>query len=914
LVIAGIAALLLVDAGIAAAGHVDIVYSGGQRGITRASSRFELQERLRPQLEAAGITVDRVDVLHGVMAQGPYEVWPVDGSVTSALKYAAGTPICDEGVLVETARTPTERFLPRPGSPEIEVRDAWREPRWLQRCEADGVWVVALSPPMDPGAEMLKLDAFDLRTGFRWVAGEHQWYQLGHPRREAGRRLGTIREALEARPGALFADAGDFVDRQGHPDDPIWEDAVTAGFEVLAALHPTALAAGGRELQGGVAALVARAERLGLPYVTTNWQMADGSHPFPAHRSVEVELDDGPGRIVFLGVTDPRVAEDVPAIAAAGLTLMDPVDAVNAEVDALRTSADPPDLIVLLANASPELQRRLRGRLRGVDLFLGDPTMATFRVDRSRTVFRGVGAAFKAAPITLPLDGIAAARVEFGPDGPTSVDVQPLEVRVDAPTDEALTRVTTDLAVRALTGHEGALIPAADPLVGVTPQRWRKVVCESVAGLLDADAVFLDGLPEYRSTPGALTEPQVRDRLRGGHVLEVHRVDGDRLVKFLQAAHNTVPIHCGAPTNTAFPQVRGRFVDAQRTYRVVTTHLSRTRGRLGDLLAIASSGLVGHQPKFRVVPDGDGVLTLDRAVMRALRQERDGDGVAALEERKASDRDLQVLIRLRRASFRLVRFEGSKNDAYAAVPETALNSPSSFTLGGEADVAIEVGSRFFRADLRFQAAYTRFAIDEIPIQETVDDWVISSTLDLPVASLPPKAAMQIHPFVQISFDSEFTPNEGPDGAPGLRQSDLSFFGGIATKRGSWLREFRLGPFVNRDLARLEDKDAEAGGRWTGATRHNFLPLSALRLTTAWDLQVFGDTELDDASDLRLRLAGEVRLQVRVVRSLSLALFAQGLLVQGRVESTRTPTGTVTLGVALDLTSVFRLDATPRLFP
>ncbi len=891
---------------------LDFVYSGRLEGLSRGSELFELQDRLRPALEQAGLAVERVEVLHGVMAQGDAELWPVDGRVASALAYAAGQPSCDKGALVQTARTPTERFFAMPGTAELPVRDAVMESRRRQRCTSNQIEAIVLTPPDGPGAEALKLSAYDLRTAFRWVAGDGGWMQIGRPRREAGRRLGVIRQALAERPGALYLDSGDFFSPRREHGDPSWLDGRAISFSILEALSPAALAPGAAELALGPAALVDEASRRGLPYVATNWALPEGAPSLPRFRIVELELEAGPLSIAFLGVTDPAVAARVPEIAAEKLELLDPLPAVNAAVDELLASETPPDLIVLLSHAGTELQARLRGRLRGVDLLLGDPTAATFRVDTTRTTFRDVGGAFKAAPITLSLDGLATARVTFEAGRPTAVETSPLQIRPDSPSDPELTQATTEWNAGRDQGLDLPLIPAEEPLAGVSDARWTKLVCEAVLDATGADSVFVGGLPFYRETPGPLTELLVRDRLGGGHTIEVHKVDGDRMKTFLAAANGVAPIQCGSSASS--PRVHGRFIDPLRTYRVATTDLSRREGRLGELLARASSDLVGHRPKFGTLRAEAGALGLTDAVLSSLRAARGDDPswAATLQARSPLDVRPLWLFDLRRLSLNLVRFEGVKTDAYASVPETLLSAPSSFTLGLEADLGFEFSSRHLGADLRFVTAYTRIAVDGLPPLETADDWKLSSSIELPVATFPPRGAFQLIPFVEGQFDSEYTPAETEDGTVLPRQLDLSGFLGLSAARRSWLRSMRLGAFVNRDLGQLEDKSTEFGARFTGATFHSVLPLAALWITTAWDAQVFGDTPTDDESDLRLRLSGEVRASVRLVRWLRIGLFVRGLLVQGRVEATSVPAGTAVFGVSLDVAGALRMNPGPKL--
>jgi hypothetical protein len=867
---------------------LDLVYTGGLRGLSSARGRHELQDRLRPALQAAGLEVEAVDVLHGVLAQGEFELWVDDGRVESAVAYAKVPAACDEGVIVNTFRTPTERFLAEPGSPELPVRDAQVEPRRLQRCEAAGVKATALGPVDGSGAAGLSLEAWDLRTAFRWRGGTSSWVQISRPRREPGRVLGVIQAALET-PGSVFVGAGDLVEPGHGAGNAVWAERRSTSYAVLRDLKPAALAVGAAELAAGLDAFLADGAE--LPWVATNWAWGEREPALPAVQRVEVGGVD----VAFLGVTEPGPFE--------GIEFLDPVESVNAAVDALRTASDPPELVILLAHVPPTRQAALRSQLRGVDVLLGDQTAATFRVANQRTELRGIGDAFKAAPITLPLDGVATARITMDPG---SVEVWPLEISAESPSDANLTSTATRLRAQSATGLDVPLVEPVDPLKGVTDSRWEKLICEALLEATGADVAFIGGLSRNLPTPGPLTALQIADRLRGGHVVEVHRADGDRFKGFLYAAHDAAPITCGAPTGILFPKARGRLIDPLRTYRVATTDLTREATALGALLPNASSNLVGHRPKFGEVTANGEPVSLDQLVLESM-QEADDGWIDQWEARSFKDVRPQWLFNLRRVSLRIQRFEGPHTDAYASVPETALSSPSNFTIGGDADMALEVSSRHVKTDVRFVGTYTSFHVDELPPQETADSWRVSSSIELPVAALPPRTGFRLQPFAELAFDSEFTPSEDADGNVLPQRADLSVFGGFSAARVAGLRTLRIGPFVNRDLGQLDTKLTEFGGRFLGSTFHSPLPQSALWVTTAWDVQLFAPTAQDDASDLLLRAWGEVRGSVRLIRSLSLGVYLQGLVVAGRVPETQAPTGTLTFGVALDLATALRLD-------
>ncbi len=890
-----------------------LVYSGGLRGLSGGRSLWELPARLEEPLAAQGRPVVDVQISHGVLATGEWTLFPLNGAVATtrdfadAWTYSPEVIFCGEPEEVTSWRTPTERLVAPPGVAPVEVPGATVEARAWRQCTAGPAVVILMGPP---GRDVpVRLDGWELRDGFRWwfESGE-ELLLLGRPRRAPARRIATLQAAVRETPDAAFVDAGSFLDAHD-PDDPIADALREAGLSLLARLGPAALGIGASELSAGVAALQADAERLGLPYVATNLVAADGSSPFSRIRVVELPTARGPVTVAFLAVVPPAAAEQLPALAAEGYTIRDPLAEVAHEVDRLRARDEPVDLVVLLAHADSALQRRLRSRLYGIDLFIGDETAATFRVDEAITEFRQVAGAFKASPVTLPMDGIAVARIDLGDAGPRRVAVHPLLVGADSPADVEAARALGPLhASRALAGDRLVLAAAdGEPLAGVADGTWKQAVCEALLGAGDADIAFVAGFVPQRPTPGGMTERQLRLRLPPGDRVEVHRVDGDRLPGFLGASASAELTRCGVVGAGAKTRIGGRPIVAGRTYRVVTTDGTRQGGRLEALLPAASSNLVGHRPKSRPLLDADGrPRTLRSAVMEVVQGwPPPADGRPLRPTRLAPQWTLHV----EKLSFRVVRFEGAKTDRYAAVPETLLNSPSSLTLGGDADLGLTFSSQWLAWELRGMASYARLAIAGVEPTETADDWRVSAAVEMPFASIPPRridAAFRIRPYLEALLDSEFTPAVDEAGVARPLQADLYFLGGLSAVRNRYLHRMRLGGFVSRDLAQ-PDRPTDWGARFDGQAGVALSPATGLGLTGLWDVQVFGDTAEDDASDLRLRLFGEIRLGVRVVRWLRVGLFAQGLLVSGRVEETKAPAGTATLGASLDFAGAFLLN-------
>ena len=248
-------------------------------------------------------------------------------------------------------------------------------------------------------------------------------------------------------------------------------------------------------------------------------------------------------------------------------------------------------------------------------------------------------------------------------------------------------------------------------------------------------------------------------------------------------------------------------------------------------------------------------------------------------------------------------FRGADDEAYAQIPETLATSPSSFTLGGTLDAALEYSSKKVTTDMRVRANYTRLDTEGNPNQETADDLRLSSSVSLPIARVP-RSGFGLMPYAEVLYDTEFTPIEDDTGEPSLRQADLSGTLGLSASPWRSLRALRVGAFANRDMARWDDKPTEFGGRIEVSTRVILGP--SVRFTTDWDGSVYADTAEDDASDLRFRLLADAALGLPLARWLDISVYAQGFLFQGRVPETQRVGFASTLGFSLDVSSIFEL--------
>ncbi|MCB9763176.1 MAG: hypothetical protein H6739_25595 [Alphaproteobacteria bacterium] len=910
--------LLAALAAPADAGEVRLVYTGDSGGVGGTYWSFESLRGLKALEQSGAVGLHSLQAFHGTMGQDRLLVRAADRSVASTIAFLQ-TPgsTCDAPTLVMAFETSQDLLLMEPGAPE-----AWAEvlqprlgapiPYKQRRCtNPDGAEAILLSPPDGDRMARERLDAFEFRlalSGTLQVGDQSHGFTItGKPVQEVSRTHARTEALLAESEGALFVDAGNFVDGASSVRDGGLSLHRSLGFERLARLQPVALAPGHDELLPGPAAFLEEARAHDLPYVATNWAAQDEALQLPRSRVVTVDTPDGPVRLAFLGLLDAREAEALPTLAEQGVTLEDPIAAAQREVDALNALPEPPHVIIALTTAGRALQEQVRVSVRGVDVLIGDPTFATLRVVESDVQLRVLAEGAKGAALTLPMDGLATADLVVEDGHLTRVVSTPQLIGSQLPVDPWVTGRVTLARADVYPELDTLLLQAraAAPNEPLTDEEWATMVCEALRWSTGADTVMLGELPPAPRVPGALTELAVVNRLATSDVLELHRVPGVRYQALLDRSSGAVKTTCGGGAGVAKPW--GRAVDPTRVYVVVTTRNTRSAGPLEPLLAAATKALPLDPPEHEVLTNPAGQpLTLRSgtlSAMRALRDDPPGDASSMdwLLSDAASAYPPLWTARVNQLSFRVERFRGVPTDAFAEVPETLATSPSSFTLGAASDLAVELSSRPLIWDARFRSSYTTLSTEDNGRQETADDWRASTSLTVPMWALPPKSSFQLRPWSELLFDSEFTPIELEDGTVNPRQADLSLTLGLSATPWKFLKSLRVGGFANRDLARIDEKSNEYGGRLEFSTLNT---LNTVKLTTLGDVQVFGNTPDDDAADLRFRAFGEVRLSVPAARWLNLSIYAQGFALRGRVPETDLWAASWNTGAALDMTGAF----------
>lgn len=881
--------------------EVRILWAGARAGIGSGRVRFRLLDAVQ---SADALDVAAVRPVHGWVVRGRWALVAEDRTLASTLKLFEGDALdCAPPEQATRLQTADETLILAG-----ERRDLGRTlgiralPVAVRSCTV-GDTRARLVGPAAGALPKLDLSRWETRLALTWTLADGTVLDsLGRPDAEGTRRFAALR--LSRSQADLFVDAGRFVDGVSSVRDGDLSLHRPTGFALLQDLDPAALVPGSTELAGGPAALLDEAPE--LPWTAANWTVDEDASALLLPDQRTADLDDGL-RIAFVGVVDPTLAERDPRFAEDGVTLSDPVSAAQGVIDRLREAEDPPDLVVVLTSAEAPVLNRLRTELRGADAILGDRDEDVRRLARLRVQLRQDATATPAesSSLTLPLGGVQLAHLRMDGDALAEVDVRPIPVPLTVTPDPATLARVTAVRARAYPALEDPLLHPQEPTGTIQPADFDKAACEALLDATQADLALLPRLPDRDPVPGPLTALLVAERLAMPDHVEVHRIPGDRYRTLLDRAFGLPGLTCGSPLGERFPRARGRFLEDQRLYTVVTTDRLRANTALDGLLSAARSPWLLDRSEWRTLTTPEGTPRSLRSVtidsLRRLRDTHGDDLLAHLLERGPTDWPTFWDLRVRQLSLRAEGFQGVDDEAYSQIPETRATSPSSLTVGTAADVALEYSSSRALWDVRARTQFTRLRTAQGP-QETADDAKLSSSVTLPAASidLGPTA---IRPFSEALLDSELTPTETDAGVQNPRQADVSLTVGLSTPITGWLRALRVGVLVLQDLAVI-DKRAELGARLEGQTRVFFGP--GMVWTNQLDAFVYGDTPDQDASDLRFKVFYQTRVGLTLSRWLATSIFADAFVFQGRVPETRQVSGSFTLGASVDVSGVFSL--------
>ena len=882
---------------------ISLMYTGDRFGVSTERYNFPSLQNLENIFPNEKVSIHSA---HHVMIQGDWILFSEDKTVASALDFLAGQNIScarDEDILVwqkeyETifsSKEEQEHLAEILGAPRLYYT-------WL--CENEFGKKINLFSP-DLNAEMSwRWEDFEFRPSLHVLEdGVEKISLVGRSRQELSRTVARIAKEKRWYPNTIYVDAGSFVGGSTSVKPNGLSLHRPLAYDILQDLEPTALGIGENELILGMNNFQQEISGKELPYVATNLKK-DEKKIFPSSIQTQIEWDDRVVSVAFLGILDPKWMDKLPVLEAEKVEIEDPIEAISKEIAVLMAAEHPPEVVIILTTASSETMEHIRIWAHGIDLMLGDSTMATFRLQNRKMEFLEYEREKRGAPVTLPMDGLSTLKLEVG-KSLRSVEQKTIFIREDFSIDPSVSTVMTQNRMQYYAIQDNLLLAPSGQgwEQEITQKEWEDIACQLVLERTGADTVLLRELPKINKISGVLTKKQVADSLAIMDVVEVHRISGATYPKFLSQVDKTAPITCGARPGPKAPKVRGRPIDSSQMYFVATTDQTRLSSELKMLIPAHQSKKVLDRggSEIQRMPSGE-YLSLRELIVSGLEAEKGIASAEKIKERMNQSIDKEVLFRLREASLLTEGLRSPEDARYEAVPESMLNNQSSSTKGWAGDVALEYYSPRVQSDLRYRASFSELSLEE-ETQEVSDDWRLSSFHTLPGIKLK-TGSMFWSPYSEIMFDSEFSPQELDDGTEQSKQSDLSLTAGLSSLPWKIIRNMKLGVLANRDLAQLEEKPTEFGGKMEWTTQKAFA--SYLIWTTNGTLQVYANTPDDDASDLRWRLGANNKFTLPLSQYFGISIYNDLLGVQGRTDTNNEAVFAWTMGVSMDILGAFAL--------
>lgn len=882
---------------------VSILYTGNRFGGTRERYNFPSLQSFNQVIPSAAVEIHSA---HHVMVQDDWLLFSEEQTVKSTLDFLGSQEIaCQQEADIVGWKKEYELIFSGMDD-NVKLKKILGEPQVYHawHCENELEQKTKLVSQNDKNEMSWQWEDFEFRPSVHVLEeGTEKITIVGRSMQELSRTVTQIAKEQRWSPNTIYVDAGSFVGGSTSVKPNGLSLHRTLEYDVLEDLEPKALGIGENELILGMSNFQQEIKGLDLPYVATNLKQ-DQKSIFPTSIQVDVNVNEEQVSVAFLGILDPEWMEQVPILASEKVEIEDPVEAISREVALLMESENPPEVLIVLTTASSGVMEDIRIRASGIDLMFGDSTMATFRLQNRKLEFSNYERGKRGAPVTLPMDGLSSLQLVVDKSLRT-VQHQTIFIREDFPITPEISTVITQNRMQYYPIQDKLLLAPTGTgwEQAISQSEWEDIACQLVLEETGTDTVLLRDLPQINRTAGLLTKKQIADSLTIMDVVEVHRISGSTYSKFLSQIHSNSFISCGAKPSSKTLKVRGRPIDDAQMYSLATTDQTRLSSELKMLIPAHQSLKVWDRSgaEIRRMANGE-YLSLRELVISRLEAE---DGLASAEKIKArmsNQVEQEVIFRLREASLLTEGLHSPEDERYDSVPESMLNNPSSSTIGWGGDVALEYYSPKIRSDLRYRASFSELSIGT-ESQEVNDDWILSSSHTLPGIKIS-TGLMTWSPYSELMFDSEFSPQELDDGTFQLKQSDLSLTAGISSLSWKIIQNIKLGVLANRDLAQLNEKPTEFGGKVEWTTKKAVA--SYLHWTMAGTMQVYANTPDDDASDLRARLGVNNKLTLPLSRYMGVSLYADLLGVQGRTDINNEAVFAWNLGVSMDVLGAFAL--------
>jgi hypothetical protein len=756
---------------------------------------------------------------------------------------------------------------------------------------------------------------------------------IGKPNGDGARRMALLKGLQSS--NELLVDSGNLLEGLSSVNTASLSLQRSNSLKAIQNLGYFALNIGAEELRGGLDNLLREQEQYQLPLISAS--LSQKGHPiFEPYKLVKAA-----GKtlaLIGIGNSDELEHLQETGILGPDIEIAKPSEALkNALAEIEKKELKPPDSVILLTTLQGQELENLAQNSPGIDLILGDiqSPLRPSRMSIERPQDR------EALPFIVPnnphAQGLLQLRLE---SGQLQIQNEVLPISFDTEPDPDFLKNIMQVRQMAYRDALGTLLPNLGPAIlaqadlrqrflNSPKTRQARKRLEGLESLSDSDflrlypprltadmwgilisnillqhfntEVTLIGRPsDGIYVPGAWPRLLVYELLKGDATLELYYLNGTQLKALLQLPlENTIRGGISADQT----KVWNRPLQNTTYYR---TLISSDISRRSDVHALIKNTRQEDSLKNPFEPQKAAEpLYLRDMLLRYLEQIQDSEHstakLLAYLEPQWEKKQALWSIQVSDLQLNLSGYNAFNNQNYSAVRETRVTSPNSFTSGGRSKLALIFDSEPLTWSQSVQAKYEGLSLLDASSQQTKftesqDDLVFASELQLLLFEFPFWGqALQLIPYLEGAYDTEFTPTVQPKTQLlNPRQSELSGVFGLSIPPGPILKAFKTGLALRRDFN--VPNNFELGLQFK--LDHEYPLTPYLRWANTIDLKYYLPSPNDNSSSLGLATQWTSALKVSLTDNLALRFFADAYIFQGKLPSTSELGSSIILGIGL----------------
>lgn len=792
-------------------------------------------------------------------------------------------------------------------------------------------------PLTDPNSWEI-LMGIDTQLSFRFSQAGVTLQMIGKPQGEELRRIGLIKSLKRENPQALLIHSGNVLAglssiRSGQLSlqrQNTLKEAASVGY--------TAISLGLNEFRAGIEQLKEEQKTHQLQFICAN--LVENSTPvFPAYRLVRQSEQ----LIAFIGITSPedlRFLKGRKIIPDTMKVLPIPTAIDQTLNDILLATGRSPDLVIVVTNSKPKELSEIKAYAKQIQLIISDMDAPYKKIEeQSRIkdwkfnapiVVRSNNRAVNHLSLTFDKSELTMNNriIPVTPDMPPDSGLLParMKVRQEAFADafdmllpDVMDIILADQELRDTFTNSAVVkewlkrgrgtddLPQDKILFLIQPRLTKELMLTMMSNILiqtfNSELVLLPMDYVMPNLPGALPRLMVYELLQSDGYLERYYLSGKQ-VKSLMGKSD---IYLGGLSYWN-KKIWNRVISDREQYKTIVLSDIPLKESLKGVFAKAP---VKRRFKLPYTQKEQKVYLRDLFLdyLENLKKQPDKQArLAKLLKPSWNAKQHTFAVQIEDLKLNTKNYNTLNNQSYDKVRVTRVNSPDNLGAGGSGGLALIYDSQDVTWTNKSTAKFDILSVDQENPQENQDDLNFSSQLTLNFFQLNIKeATTQILPFMEVLYDTEFTPTVTKDGVTNPLQSELSGVWGLSLPEGNMLKRFKMGFVVKQDFNN-PNRNIEVGANLD--LLHQLNVLDWLVWKNDMNIRYLVPSPNDNESDLGFITKWISTLKFSLTENLSLDLTADAFIFQGKLPSTSRPGASVLLSAGLSYDRLWKPNFEP----